>query len=552
MLPGGYRVTLNALALALGLGFLAMACAPAQEPPAAGPEGSGGPKYGGRLNVWVTADPTSWDVSISGVSSVSDRWRARAYEGVLRFKAGPDVDAGALILEPSLAERWEVSPDGRTYTFHLRKGVNWQNVPPVDGREFTSADVKFSWDYASRTGEFKDRNLKRSFFSWLFEGMESVETPDRSMVVVKFKEPFAPFINYVAHSKNPMYAREVFDREGHFEETLIGTGAFILDGESSQRGSRWVMKKNPDYWDRGKPYLDELRGLVLPAAGTAFAAFQTKQLDLLGGGGGEIRHEDVKQIKADVPEAVVQTEQREAPRQVYLNVRRSPFDNLLVRRALNRALDREEFSRALTAGEGLWGISGAYPHDLFTQDEIRQLQPYDPEEAKRLLAQAGYPTGLDVEFLASSAYGSSYLTMVELMQAQLRKVGVRFTIKTLDHAAYLAQTRGNTYDLTIRSRSIMGDVDSWLYANFHPAADSNYGGVNDPELTPLIQQQRRETDAAKRRETVRQAIKMISEKAWSLSLHYEVDSHLWHPYVKGYARNLGVDGWPLIDVWLEK
>lgn len=545
------RITVVAFVVAI---LAALACGPAPAP--APPVDTGGqPKHGGRLTVWVTQDPTTWDNAVSGTSSVSDRWRARSYEGLLRFKAAPGHPFTAHTPEPSLAERWEVSPDAKTFTYHLRKGVKWQDIPPVNGREFTSADVKFSWDYYSRSGEFKDwrdRKLKPSLFSYWFEGVESIEAPEKYTIVVKFKDSFAPFLNYSAHSKNAMFAREVFDKEGSFENTLIGTGAFMLDTAASQKGTRWVMKKNPNYWDTGKPYLDELFGVVLPEAATAFAAFQTKQLDLLGESGYDLSPEDNKQIMAMVPTAVSQKDQDGSPQNMYINVRKAPWNNELVRRALNRAIDREELIKVMTAGEGPMAIAGAFP-EHFTQDEIKKVQPYDPEEAKRLLAQAGYPNGFDIEFLASQSYGQVYLTMAQLLQAQLKKVGMNMSIKTLDHPSYLQQTRGTTpFDIAIRGKSVQGDVDSYLFQVFHPSSEGNYGGVNDPELTKLVEEQRKVGDPEKRREVVRQAVKYISDKSLGLATFYEVEYTVWHPHVKNFARNFGVDGWPITNVWIDK
>lgn len=531
--------------------LLSMACGSPQATPTEQAVPGDQPKTGGRLNAWVMQDPTSWDVTISGVSSVSDRWRARAYESLLGFQSGPDMDYGTLVLRPELAERWEVSPDAKTYTFHLRKGVKWQDLPPVNGREFTAADVKFSFEYANRMGEFKDMELKPARFKWWFEGMESIETPDQHTVVVKFKEPFAPFINYVAVDKNAIYAREVFEKEGHFEDTLIGTGGFILDTAGSQKGTRYVMKKNPNYWDPGKPYLNEIWGIVIPEAGTAYAAFQTKQIDMLSEAGNELNFEDRKQVEASVPNAVFFAEQSPAPENIYLNVRRAPFNNELVRKAFSLALDRDEFIKTFAGGQGSWALAGAFP-DNFTEAETKQILKYDPEEAKKLMAQAGYADGVDVEYFDSQSYGSSHWAMAELIQAQMRKIGIRMNIKILDHASYLATTRGNTFDIANRGKSLMGDVDSYLYAVFEPTSTSNYGGVNDPELTPLLEAQRREANPEKRREIIRQAVKIIADKAWGLALMRDTEYHAWHPYVKNYAPHWGTDGWPLNEVWLDK
>ena len=504
--------------------------------------------------MWVTADPTTWDGS-DGVSSVSDRWKARVYESVLAYKYGPDVKYPELILQPSIAEKWEVSPDGRVYTFTVRKGVKFQNLPPVNGREVTAEDLKFSWEYTSRTGEFKklveDKKLTPSLYTQLFEGLESVEAPNPATLKVTFKEPFAPFLNYAAFAKNPVYAKEVFQKDGHFKDTLVGTGGFMLDRAGSQPGARWVLKKNPTYWQPGRPYLDEVAGFVLPDQSTAFAAFKTGQLDMLGDSGYTMGAEDAKRLRSENGNnAVVYAAETPSPEHLYLNVRRAPFNNQLVRQAVSLALNRDEWNKVFNDGEGGWALAGALP-DTFTQAEIKQIVKYDLEQAKKLLEQAGYPNGIDIEFFGSTAYGSIYQQQAELLQSWLKKANIRMTLKFMDHATYLSQTRGNTFDLTFRGKAMAGDIDSYIFGVFHPSSPNNYGGVNDPDLTKLVEQTRKETDPKKRMEVIRSAVKVIADKAWNLAFVYRSTFHAWRPVVKNYAPNWGTDGWPLNDVWLD-
>jgi len=513
------------------------------------------PKPGGSLKVWVTADPTTWDGS-DGVSSVSDRWKARAYESVLAYKYGPDVKYPELILQPGLAEKWEISPDGKVYTFTVRKGVKFQNLPPVNGREITAEDLKFSWEYTSRTGEFKkladEKKLTPSLYTQLFEGMESIEAPNPTTLKVSFKDPFAPFLNYAAFAKNPVYAKEIFQKDGHFKDTLVGTGGFMLDKTSSQPGARWVLKKNPTYWQPGKPYLDEVAGFVLPDASTAFAAFKTGQLDMMGDSGYTMGAEDAKRLRSENgANAVVYGAETPSPEHLYLNVRRAPFNNQLVRQAVSLAMNRDEWNKVFNDGEGGWALAGALP-DTFTQAEVKQILKYDPEQAKKLVEQAGYPNGLDIEFFGSTAYGSIYQQQAELLQSWMKKANIRMNLKFMEHATYLSQTRGNTFDLTFRNKAMAGDIDSYIFGVFHPSSPSNYGGVNDPELTKLVEQTRKEIDPKTRKEVIRSAVRVIAEKAWNLAFVYRTTFHAWRPAVKDYAPNWGTDGWPLNDVWLDR
>src|SRR5207249_4308880 len=200
------------------------------------------------------------------------------FNSLLGFKSGPGIDYNDLTLQPELAEKWEIGPDARTFTFHLRKGVKFHDLPPANGREVTSADVKWSFEYWSRTGWAKEKKLPLGQFEWFFEGVQAIEAPDPSTVSVKFQDPFVPFISYAGSDFNTVAPHEVYEQDGHLKDRAIGTGAFWVDFASSQKGTRWVYKKNSTYWDTGKPYIDEIRWLVLPDDATTLAAFQTKQV----------------------------------------------------------------------------------------------------------------------------------------------------------------------------------------------------------------------------------------------------------------------------------
>ena len=182
----------------------------------------------------MTTDPWDWDISYNKASP-NGKGVSLAYDSLLAFKYGTDLEFNQLIVQPDLAERWEVSPDAKTFTFHLRKGVKFQDLPPVNGRELTSADVKFSFEYRTRSGEFADKKLPAAELRYMFEGMDRVETPDAHTAVVHFKEPFVPFLSYAASDWNPILPREIFDRDGHFKEAIVGTSALMLDAAASQR-----------------------------------------------------------------------------------------------------------------------------------------------------------------------------------------------------------------------------------------------------------------------------------------------------------------------------
>ncbi|HTE84134.1 MAG TPA: ABC transporter substrate-binding protein, partial [Dehalococcoidia bacterium] len=308
---------------------------------AASSAGKGAPKPGGQIRLRLTEDPIDWDVSLLGKGGADGIFFA--YDNLVGFKAGSDVGYTDAVLAPELAESWEIQDEGRTFIFHLRKGVKFANLPPVNGREFTAADVKWSYEYWTRTGDFAAKKLPTGQWAWMFEGLDRVEAPDPYTAVARFKKPFVPFVSYTAAERgSPIVPHEIYDADGNLSNRLAGTGAFQMDVSASQKGSRWVWKKNPSYWESGKPYIDEIRQLIVPDDASAAAAFRTKQLDVLGdvGNGWNLSYEDGERIKQENPAAGVVDSMHPKPLLLYINVQREPFKDLRVRQALSLALDR--------------------------------------------------------------------------------------------------------------------------------------------------------------------------------------------------------------------
>jgi peptide/nickel transport system substrate-binding protein len=529
-----------------------VACGQSKPSSSSGSSGAAGsPKPGGIARVRATSDPFDWDMSYAGKSVPNDYGQDLAYDSLLAFKHGPDVDFGASILQPNLATKWE-TPDAITYTFHLRQGVKFANRAPVNGRELTSADIKWSYEYWSRTGQFKDnKSLPPSQYAGYFEGMTGIQTPDPYTVVVTFAQPFVPFINYAGSYFNPIVPHEIFDADGNLQSQIAGTGPYQLDQASSQKGSKWVWKKNPTYWDTGKPYIDEVQWIVLADQAAANSAFQTKQVDLVG-----ILNDTMAVITAEQFQKANPTasyiEYLPVGNSLYINIqtKKAPLTDVRVRQAMSFAMDRDEFVKTLSNGKGGWALSGAFP-DTFTQDEMHQMLKYDPTQAKQLLSAAGYPNGVDIEWIYPGlAYGQDYISAIQLLQAQLKKVGINMTLKSFDKDAWTNNRKTYNFQLTGSAKAdLVGDVDSWLY-DFHSGSKANYSQVSDPQLDSLIDQSRRETDPDKRKDLVRQAVKLIATQAYSLSAWSGHQFQFWQPTLKGFHPNFNNNTVPQTDSWV--
>ena len=181
------------------------------------------PKRGGTFRLALQSDPVTGFDPHQTISFVTMVPLSFAYSRLVKVKAGPSVKPGTYPIEPDLAESW-TQPTDTTYVFKLKKGVRWHPKPPVNGRELTAADIKWTYEYWARSGQFKDKNLPTAQYGWFFEGMRSIETPDPYTVVVRFEQPFVPFINYTASYWNPIVPHEIYDQDGNLKSRMIGTG----------------------------------------------------------------------------------------------------------------------------------------------------------------------------------------------------------------------------------------------------------------------------------------------------------------------------------------
>ena len=533
------------------IAFLTLACSPAAQPAGGDAGGPGQPKSGGTLNIRSTLDPFNFDIHLQ--RTIPNIWgAATAYNSLLSWKLGPGVDYNDMVLQPGLAERWEVSPDAKNFTFHLRKGVKFADLPPVNGRELTSKDVSFSTEYMGSIGEFKaKRPTEQAFF---VEGLERLETPDPYTVSFYFKQPFVPFISYSASEYFPMQPREIYDQDGSFEKQIVGTGPFQLDVNASQKGTRWVWKRHPNYFQEGRPYLDEVRWLVLPQDSVVLPAFQTKQLDLLHH---QIGFNDAEPIMKQLPNIPSQRYVEHGGIELFLSqlpARNSPVRDIRVRKAISLAIDRDEMNKTLFGGQAEMAMPGARP-GLFTQEETRQLHAkHDPAEARRLLAEAGYAGGVNLEWPVPNDDDTGTLTWIQLVQAQLKKTGINVDLKVLERTEQRRLRRNYQFDLDQGGTGgPADDPDTRIWQRYYSGDALNYSRVNDPELDRLVLASRAETDPKKREEILRAIARRVAENVYYIYLVYQPRWWFWHPYVQNASPHLGgFRSRAFLMAWLDK
>lgn len=514
----------------------------------AGSASPGTPRYGGQLNLAFKGDPFTFDPStttepIGSLMSLTN-------DSLLGFKTGPDIQYTDTVVGPKLADTWEV-PDAQTYTFRLHQGVKFANLPPVNGRDMTSEDVKWSYEYYSRTGRFA--GLPAAPVTSTFGKLDRIETPDPHTVVVRFQAAFAPFTTYAATEYLSILAHEILEADGDLSKRTVGTGPWQLDTGASQKGSQWVFKKNPTYFLQGRPYIDRVNWLIIPDDATTSSAFVARQIDMLSYTG--LTVDTVNNVKASVHDATEYTYLDPSGSYITMNVSVPPLSDVRVRQAISLAINRDAFIKLLAHGQGQWALAASSP-SLFTQAETEQILSYNPAAARRLLGDAGYSDGVTVENIyPGSKYGEIHITKLQALQAQLKDVGINLKLTSVDATSASNRLHASDFQMFMVPTSplaVNADFDSLLYAAYYPGTPGNYGKINDSQLTPLLEAERREPDPAKRRELWRQAVRRINEVPSALALYYGQASQLWRPYLKNYYPNGTFKGIPIINSWLEK
>ncbi len=452
-----------------------------------------------------------------------------------------------LTLKGDLAESWQGSPDQRVWTFKLRRGVKWQNVPPLKGRELTAADVKYCFEAYAKEG----------VQTFTFQEIEGMETPDTHTLRVHLKTPNALFPQNVAEPVAVIFSREVLEEDGDLKKRLIGTGPYIL--KEHTRKVRVVLQRNPDYFDTGRPYVDEYVILSTPDSATRTAAFRTGQSDFLV----LQSPSEVEAVRKSNPTAVVQALPFPlAPFGVALAQDRPPFNDVRVRRALSMAIDRQKQVDTVFEGHGIvgWGVPYIYYQD--TSPTAAQLGPYwqyRPTEAKRLLAEAGHPNGFETT-LFYYEYFPQMTSQIQLVQQDLKKnLNINVKISKLDYTTYYGRYVEGKWDgmaWGFQSGHAVG-LDERTYVFMHSKSTKNFFKVNDPVIDELTVKLRQTPDRAEQRATARRIADREHDQVLRMWMPWGTIFVLFQPHLRNVAGGVlrGTVGYgspTIARLWIDK
>ena len=509
---------------------------------------AGQPRRGGILRV-RGFDPPNFDPQLT-VAGFTQSTVSFVYSKLLRHKVGGDVPPGTFILEPDVAERWE-ELDDTTYVFYLRKGVKWHNKPPVNGRELVAEDVKFSFDRFLTEKGNGDR--------YLLDSVDRIEVVDRYTVKFFLKEPYVWFLNVLAYPRGMwIIAPEVVQQFGDVKkaEAVIGTGPFML--ERYEPNIKSVFTRNPDYYRDGQPYVDGVEWLVIPDESTGLAMYRTGQLDCGPGINWAVRQQDLESLKKSHPHLKYQDYLSQSGSVINMRTDMPPFNDVRVRRAISHAIDRQALIEAVWGrGAPTAAVSRGLAEWTVPIDQLgagARYYEYDPKEARRLLAEAGFPKGFKTQLTVTSGLGRDLVDDAQLVQRFLKDVGIEAELKIQEYGAYAATTvQGKFEGLTRTPLGTTWEPDGRLYRAYASDSSRNVGHVDDAKLTAMLKEQRRTKDMEARKKLIFDIQRYVAEQQYYVYLNSNTITTSWQPYVKNFAPNHSFDyGNRAAALWLER
>jgi peptide/nickel transport system substrate-binding protein len=489
------------------------------------------PRQGGTLTIVQGAEPAAL---VSGVntSTFIGTVSTKIHEGLLDY----DFD---LKPRPALAESWTVGPDGRTYTFRLRRGVTWH-----DGKPFTSADVKFSLEEIWKKLHPRGRAT--------FARVTGVDTPDAHTVVIRLSDPTPMMLAALSGYESQVLPRHVYEGKEYTTNPAlnapIGTGPFVF--KEWKKGDYIRLERNPHYWDRGKPHLDAIIVRIIPDGAARAAALEKGEVQL--GVFNPVPLADVKRLTA-LSHLKAETRGYEFFAPMYMmevNLREEPLKDRRVRHAIMHALDRKFMAETIWFGFGkpaTGPIASSSP--FYTTQGVPQY-PYDPARAGKILDDAGYKRGAgNMRFKVSLTYPPVQPEIprtAEYIKQALARIGIEVELRNIDLATFIRQVYSWEFDLTQNYLYLLPDPTLgvqrlYVSSNIKKGTPfANAAGYENRDVDAAFTAAQTENDPARRKELFARVQRIIQEDLPGFNLMELTFVTLYN--TKLVNHTLGADG----------
>jgi peptide/nickel transport system substrate-binding protein len=504
-------------------------------------------KYGGVLRVYHRDSPSSLSIHEEATFSVVVPAMG-IFNNLVVFD--PHIKQNSLDdIVPDLAESWSWDAAGTALTFKLRQGVKWH-----DGKPFTAADVKCTWDLLQ--GKAKEKLRLNAREAW-WQNLDAVTVDSDFQATFHMKQRQPAFLAMLASGFTPVYPCHVTPTQ--MRQHPIGTGPFKFVEYKPNQSIKLV--KNPDYWKPGRPYLDGIEYTIVPNRSTAILAFVAGQFDMTFPY--EVTVALVRDIKNQMPSADCEiVALHDAPN--VLLTRAPPFDKPELRRAIALSLDRKAFVNILGEGqgdigtamlpapEGLWGM----PKDM-----MEKLPGYGPdvkssrEEARKLMTGLGYGPDHHLTVKISARNIAVYRDAATIFMDQLKEIWIDADLDLVETALWLPKlVRGDFQVAQSFVGSALDDPDQTFFEDYACKSNRNYTHYCNPEVEKLIQQESMEGDREKRRQLTWEIDRNIQEDVVRPIFYHRRAGTCWRPEVKGVDLQVNsmYNNWRMEDIWLDR
>jgi peptide/nickel transport system substrate-binding protein len=528
------------VALVVPLLVLLSSLALAQSPPA---------RSGGTLRFVHREDlPQAFAIHETATNSVT--WPAMpCYSNLVIYDQSKPIERPETIVG-ELAERWSWQDNYRNLVFFLRTNVKWH-----DGQPFTSKDVKFTFDVVREARDAPAKLRLNPRKEW-YANVEAIEAADPQTVVFRLKRPQPSLLAMLASGYSPVLPAHVPLAE--HRARCVGTGPFKF--KEWRRGEFVELVRNPDYFVKGRPYLDGVRYVIVVERGTRVAALQSGQVDVAYPGDTTVTI--AQQLRSAVPSMQLTETPTNVSENLLLNTKKPPFDHPSVRRALSLAIDRRAYVTAVHGGSAIigasllpkpWGVWGLLEKDVSVLPGYgRSAQ--DKERARRLLAEAGFGPGTPLRVEMVTRAIAIYLDFAAFVVNELKAVGVEATLKQVETAQWHPMVTRREFQIGANLTGLgIDDPDANFYENYACGSSRNYGDYCDETVMRLIDEQSQELNPVKRLALVGQIQRKLEEDAARPTMGWRTDRFARHAYVKNLVPHQVVyNCCRLQDVWLDR
>ena len=448
---------------------------------------------------------------------------------------------------PDLASDWAWDETGPALTFHLRQGVKWH-----DGKPFTAADVKCTWD--ALAGRSSDKLCVNPRKSW-YRNLDEITTNGDYEVTFHLKRAQPYLIALLASGQSPVYPCHVSLRD--MRSHPIGTGPFKFVEYKPNEHIRVV--RNPDYWKPGRPHLEGIETTIIPSVATRLLAFIAGNFDMI-----QLAIPELQDLRSQIPQAQCDVVMDNNSRDLLINRAKPPFDNLELRRAMALSLDRQAFIEILTEGQGAVGGTILPPPDGvwgMPPDVLHSVPGYGPDvaknrtDAREIMQQLGYGPDKRLAVKVSTRDVPGYRDAAVIAISQLREIYIDGELEPIDTANWFPRVIRKDYTIGVTvAEGGLDEPDQKFYETYVCGADRNYTGYCNDETDRLIDRQSIEADPEKRRKLVWEVEHRLAEDASRPVLLYSRFATCMQPRLKGLTTmtNSRFNGWRMEDVWLDK